>query len=81
MSLPHPGSIKFNGKLIFFSVYFLHLPNFVTTTGHNFEKSGLSKSSVSVLTLTALCIYTRLQINVSAPGGIGIYVHIGVKLT
>ena len=71
MSLPRQGSIKFCGKFIFSSVHFLHLPNFVTTIGHNLKKSGLSKSSVSVLTLTVFCIYTRLQIHVSAPGETG----------
>ena len=46
-----PPHLKFYGKFICFRVHFLHLPNFVTTTGHNIKKSGLSKSSVSVLTL------------------------------
>ena len=80
MSLPHQGNIRLYGKFIFSSVHFLHLPNFVTTTGHNFQKSGLSKSSVSILTLTDFCIYTRLQIHDSASGGIGIYIHIGVQV-
>ena len=64
MYLPHQGSIKFYGKFIFSSVHFLHLPNFVTTTGHNLKKSGPSKLNVSVLTLTVFCIYIRLQIHV-----------------
>ena len=38
MPLPFQGSIKFKGKFIFSSVHFLHLPNFVTTAGHNLEK-------------------------------------------
>ena len=44
------------------------------------KKIGLSKSSVSVLSLTVLCIYTRLQMHVSVPGGVGIYIHIGVQV-
>ena len=47
---------------MFSSVYFLHFPKCVTTTGHNLKIYGPSKSSVSVLSLTAFCIYTRLQI-------------------
>ena len=78
MSQPHQGSIKFYGKFTFSSVHFLHLPNFVTTTGTIKKKSGLSKSNVSVPTLTVFCTYTRLQIHVSTPGGIRIYIHIGV---
>ena len=80
MSLPHQGSIKLYRKFIFSSVHFLHLPKFVTTTGHSLKNSGLSKSRVSVLTLTVFCIYTMLQIHVSALGGIGIYIHIGVQV-
>ena len=64
----------------YFIVFISYLPNFVTTTGHNFLKSGLSKSSVSVLTLKAFCIYTRLQMHVSEPGGIGNYIHIGIQV-
>ena len=67
MSLPHLGSIKLYGKLIFSSAHFLHLPKFVTTTGNSLRKSGLSKSHVSVLTLTVFCIYTRLQIYMFLP--------------
>ena len=80
MSVPHQGTIMYYGKFLFSTVRFLHLQNFVTTTSHNFLKSGLSKSSVSVLTLTVFCIYTRLQIHVSVPGGIGNYFHIGIQV-
>ena len=75
------SSVNFYGKFIFSSDHFLHLPvpNFVTTTGHNLKISGLSSSSLSVLTLTVVSIYTRLQVYVSAPGGIGIYIHIGIQ--
>ena len=64
MFLPHQGSIEIYGKYIFSSVHFLHLPNFVTTTGHNLKKIGVSNSSVSVPSPTVFCIYTRLQIYV-----------------
>ena len=74
------GSIKFYEKFIFFSVHFLHLPNFVTTTGHNFNKIGESYLNVSVLSLTVFCIYTRLQVYVSVPSGVGIYIHMGVQV-
>ena len=40
MYLPHQGSVIFYGKFIFSSVHFLHLLNFVTTTGHIKKKVG-----------------------------------------
>ena len=80
MSLPHQAGIKFYRKFIFSSVHFLHLPNFVTTTGCHLKNSEPSKSSVSVLTLTIFCIYTRLQTHVSAAGGIRNYIHLGIQV-
>ena len=80
MSLPHQAGIKFYRKFIFSSVHFLHLPNFETTTGCHLKNCEPSKSSVSVLTLTIFCIYTRLQTHVSAAGGIRNYIHLGIQV-
>ena len=63
----------------YFPVFISYIYQIVTTTGHNL-KSGPSKSNVSVLTLTVFCIYIRLQIYVSAAGGIGNYIHIGIQV-
>ena len=74
------ATLKVYGKFTSPSVHFLHLPNFVTTTGHNQKNIGLSKSSVTSLGLTVFFIYTRFQIHVSVSGRVEIYIHIGVQV-
>ena len=56
-------------------IYQILIPQLATM-----KKTGQNKSSVSLLILTAFCIYTRLQIHVSVPGGVGIYIYIGIQV-
>ena len=42
------------------------------------KKIGLSNSSVPVLNLTVSV--SRLQVHVSVPGGVGIYIHMGAQV-
>ena len=81
MSLPHQGSIKFYGNS-YFPVFISYICQILLLQVATIKNIGLSKSSVSVLSLTVFCIYTRLQIHVFVPveTKVGIYIHIGVQV-